>query len=270
MTPRPRLLLYGHRGAAAERPENTLPSFERAVALGVDALEMDVHQTADGHVVVSHDPTGERMAGVAGEIRRSTLAEVQRWDAGWGFRDDCGDRPFAGRGYRIPTLVQVLERFAEIELNVDIKQLAPPMVEPLLALLRRHGAEPRTTLASFDAPTIRAVRARGFRGRTVLGRGEVVALLALPARLRERWPVAGDAVQIPARYGPLDLSAPWFVRRCHALGLRVDYWTIDEPTEAERLLTCGADGLMTNDPAAILPVVDRWRARPGAGRAEGE
>src|SRR5262245_55965754 len=101
--------LYAHRGAAAEQPENTLPSFERALDLGADALEFDVHATKDGVLVVSHDPDGARMAGVARAFRNATWAEVKGWDAGWGFRVSDGSRPFAGKGIRIPTFQRMLE-----------------------------------------------------------------------------------------------------------------------------------------------------------------
>src|SRR5690242_3140965 len=99
--PAPRVTLYAHRGAAAEQPENTLPSFERALALGADALEMDVHATRDGVIVVSHDPDGARMTGVRRALAAATWDEVRTWDAGWGFAEAGGGpgRPFAGRGY---------------------------------------------------------------------------------------------------------------------------------------------------------------------------
>src|ERR1700727_2463127 len=89
--------LYAHRGAGIELPENTIPSFALAVGLGADALETEAHLTRDGHGVLSHDPTGARMCGVATSIADATLAEVQAWDAGAG-------SAHAGKGYRVPTL----------------------------------------------------------------------------------------------------------------------------------------------------------------------
>jgi glycerophosphoryl diester phosphodiesterase len=191
------LLLYGHRGASAERPENTLVSFERAVALGVDVLELDVHLTRDGHVVVSHDATGQRMASEPAHIRECSLAEVQRWDAGYGFVDRRGNRPFAGRGHRIPRLAEVLEAFRDVRLNIDIKQTDPPMVAPVLDLLTAQHALERTCLASLSTRTIRAVRAAGFRGPTVLARDEVLALLVLPRAAWRLVGLRGAAVQVP-------------------------------------------------------------------------
>jgi glycerophosphoryl diester phosphodiesterase len=252
-------LLHAHRGAASEQPENTLPSFARALELGADALETDLHLTADGHVVASHDATLARMAGVPVEIRRATLDELRRCDVGWGFVDREGGRPFEGRGVRVPTLEEILDAFPGVPLNVDVKQRSPSMVGPVLDLLRRKRAEDRVLVASFDGATLRAVRAAGYPGRTGLGPAEVLRLYAMPLAALRAAPLRGAAVQIPPRARGLRLDTPGFVRKCHALGLRLDYWTINDPEEAGRLLTLGADGIMTDDPAAIAPVFKRWR-----------
>jgi glycerophosphoryl diester phosphodiesterase len=254
-------LLFGHRGAPRERPENTLPSFARALELGVDALETDVHMTADGHIVVSHDPDGGRAAGVATAFRRATLAEVQSWDAGRGFVDDDGGRPFAGRGIRVPTLEQVLIEFPDTPLNVDIKQVRPSMVPRLIALLRRLRAEERVRLASFSLRPLASVRARDYAGETALSELEVRALLLTPMFLFRRLPGTGTAVQIPDRAGALELGCPEIIDKCHRLGLRVDFWTIDDPARARELLRRGADGIMTDDPATIAPVFAALRRR---------
>lgn len=253
-------LLYAHRGAASERPENTLSSFARALELGADALETDVHLTLDGHVVAAHDATLARAAGVPVMIRRATLDELRRCDVGWGFVDREGGRPFAGRGERVPTLEEVLDAFPGVPLNVDVKQPTPSMVGPLLDLLRRKRAEGRVLVASFDGATLRAVRAAGYPGRTGLALTEVLRLYATPLAALRAMPPGGSAAQVPPAAQGLRLDSPGFIARCHALGLRVDYWTINDPAEAERLLDLGADGIMTDDPAAIAPVFERWRA----------
>ena len=255
---RPRRLL-GHRGCSAELPENTLPSFQRAMTLGVDALELDVHLTADGHVVVAHDPSGLRMAGIDQPIARSTLAEVQRWDVGWGFRDAAGDRPHAGRGFAVPTLTEVLDAFPTLRLNIDLKPSGLDLVAAVLGLLRAVDAEERTTLASFHTATMRAIRGRGFRGETVLARDEVLAMLACPGRLWRRLGGRGTAAQLPLHAGPIDLASRAFIARCHDLDLRVDYWTVDDPVQVEVLLDRGADGIISNDPGALVSLFARYR-----------
>jgi glycerophosphoryl diester phosphodiesterase len=252
-------MLLGHRGACAERPENTMASFERAVELGVDVLETDVHMTRDGAIVVSHDASARRMTGVGRAFAEVTAAEVRRWDAGWGFVDARGERPFAGCGMTVPLLADLLEAFPRMPLNVDIKQRRPSMVDALLELIDAHDAAERITLASFHSDVIRAVRARGYRGPTVLAQAEVMALLVTPG-VAARWLAPGDVVQIPTRVGRLNLATRRMVNRCHALGLRVDYWTVNDPVEAAALLDLGADGLISDDPAALRAIFDRARA----------
>jgi glycerophosphoryl diester phosphodiesterase len=243
-----------------------MPAFARALELGVDAIETDVHLSADGEVVVSHDATGRRMTGIDRAIASTTLPELRRWDAGWGFVDAAGRRPFAGQGIVVPTLHELCDIAGEVRLNIDIKQRHPSMVAPLLALLRDRGVEARVTLASFAPRTMREVRARGFRGEAALTREQIVSLALLPARARRALgAVAGDAVQIPIRMGPLDLTSRRLIDRCHALGLRVDYWTLDDPAVAAVLLDRGADGVMSNDPAALAPVFARERAWRSGG-----
>jgi glycerophosphoryl diester phosphodiesterase len=234
--------LWAHRGAAAELPENTLASFRRAVELGAHALETDLHMTADGHVVVAHDPDGKRLAGVPREIRRVSLAELRTWDV--------------GRGLGVPTLAELLEELPGVPLNVDLKQRQPSLVEPVVSLLRRMNAEDRVLVASFDAQTLIEVRRAGYRGRTGLGRSDVLRLLLLPRICDRLYPQKGQAAQVPHRLNgvPTPLATRRFIDRCHANQLRVDFWTVNDPAEARLLLALGADGIMTDDPAAIAPV----------------
>ncbi len=250
--------LYAHRGASAERPENTMPAFERAAEIGVDALELDVHVTRDGVLVVTHDETALRMCGVPAAWSALDLAEAQRLDAGWGFVAKDGTRPFAGQGIEVPTFESVLDAFPTHLINVDIK--GDRAVEAILALVNAKGAAERVTIASFERSTLVAIRKRHYRGATGLARTEVASLLALPAAAWRLLPHTGAAAQVPTHQGPLRLDRVPFIAKCHSLGLRVDFWTIDDPTEAARLLDLGADGIMTNDPAALVSVFRTPRA----------
>lgn len=244
--------LYAHRGASAERPENTLPAFERAVEIGVDALELDVHATKDGVLIVSHDATASRMCGAPAAWADVDLVEAQRYDAGWGFVAPDGSRPYAGQGITVPTFEAVLTAFPDHVLNVDLKGAGDRAVDLALALIAREHAEARVTLASFSVRTLIAVRRRKYAGETGLARAEMVALVALPAVAWRALPYTGSAAQIPTHQGPIRLDRAPFIAKCHSVGLRVDFWTIDDPAEAGRLLALGADGIMTNDPAALV------------------
>jgi glycerophosphoryl diester phosphodiesterase len=223
-------------------------AFERAMELGVDALETDVHLTRDGAFIVSHDPDGARRTGSRLRWNEIDLADAQRLDAGWGYVAPDGSRPFAGKGISVPRFEQLLE--LDVHINVDIKGDASA-VDPMLELVRRHKAEHRVTIACFSSGPILAVRRKGYGGETALSQAEVATLLAMPAVLWRQLPFTGTAAQVPTHQGPLRFDRATFIAKCHSLGLRVDFWTVDEPTDAARLLELGADGIMTNDPAAM-------------------
>lgn len=250
----PKPLLYAHRGASRERPENTLPAFERAVEIGVHVLELDVHATRDGVFVVSHDPTGVRMCNVAARIGESTWAEVSTWDAGWGFVDSAGNRPFAGRGIHPARFDHVLDAFPGVAFNVDVKSASDAELRELTRLIRAREAEPRVLLTSFSSRRLAGVRRAGYAGPTGLSRLDALRLFFLPELVHRRCPLRGQRAQLPTRSGPFDLSSADFIRKCHRIGLGVDYWVVNDPDEARGLIARGADGIITDDPAALAPL----------------
>jgi glycerophosphoryl diester phosphodiesterase len=248
-------LVYAHRGASAEFPENTLQAFVRALDVGADVLETDAHVTRDGEVVLSHDEVGTRMANVPRAIVDCTLEEVRAWDVGWGFRDKSGARCFAGKGFVVPTLRELLAELKTARFNIDCKARDHASVDRILDVIRRAGAEERVQLSSFHSSNLRYVRKQGWRGGTGLGQSEAIRLLLTPTRVLKLLPLKGQIAQIPPGFGPIRIDTKRFIDRCHALGLRVDYWVIDDPREAQRLVQLGADGVMTDDPATIVPAV---------------
>lgn len=233
-----RLRLYAHRGASARAPENTLAAFELALADGANALELDVHRTADGYFVVAHDPDGARTAGCNQQIAEVTLDEIRGWTSG---------------GEGVPTLSEFLRAFPNTPVSIDLKPNDPAAVEPLLEVLSAHGGESTVTVASFHDHLVRRARRLGWTGRTALTRTEVAALRLTPLAVSRRF-IRGHAAQIPVRSGLIRLDRPSFLDRCRRLGIRVDYWVVNDPDEARTLLEAGATGLMSDDPASLAPV----------------
>jgi glycerophosphoryl diester phosphodiesterase len=136
-----------------------------------------------------------------------------------------------------------------MRINVDLK--GERAVEIMLDLIRRKRADDRVTLASFQLRTLVEIRRRGYGGETSLSQGEVATLLGLPAMLWRQLPFTGTAAQVPTHSGRIRFDRPAFIAKCHSIGLRVDFWTIDDRVEAARLLELGADGIITNDPGAL-------------------
>ena len=134
-----KVLLMAHRGGEGVWPSNTLYAFQQAAALGADVLELDIHATRDGVLVVRHDPFVESTTDGQGYICELTLAEIQRLDAGYTWTADGGQSfPFRGLGITIPTLEEVLAAFPNVRLNIDIKPEDPAVVAPFVALLRKY------------------------------------------------------------------------------------------------------------------------------------
>ena len=244
--------VYAHRGASIEAPENTLFAFHKAIELGADALELDVHITKDRAVVICHDPDGARQAGAGFRFQDVLWSEVKTWDAGFCLRDADGSRPFAGKGLRLMQLQELLEEFPQTPLNIDLKV---PIAEEVVSLLRKQNAEARVCLASFQDKTLQRVRQLGYAGLTSLAEREAKQVVLLPALVqRGALRASGKVAQLP-----VSLAKPWVVKKLRTLGLQIDFWTINDPEVARQVLALQVDGIMTDDPRAIVPVVKSWR-----------
>jgi glycerophosphoryl diester phosphodiesterase len=250
--------LFAHRGASGTAPENTLESFAAGLAAGADRLELDVHATADGVVVVLHDATVDRTTNGEGPVSRLALAELARLDAGHGFQAPDGSFPFRGRGVRVPTLAELLTTFPDVPLNVEIKQGTPPIEGAVLAVLDRFGARERTLLAAEHAAIMTRIRAVAPDVLTSFSAAEVADFVS---RLRERrldgWTPPGIALQVPPAFGDVAIVTAESVAAAHACGLEVHVWTINEESEIRRLLALGVDGIMTDFPARAAALLGR-------------
>jgi glycerophosphoryl diester phosphodiesterase len=232
---------FAHRGGAGDFPENTMPAFRAAVALGYRYLETDVHATADGVLVAFHDDDLSRTCGRPGFIHELPWSEVET------ARVD-GTEP-------IPLLVDLLEEFPEARLNVDCKH--ETAVDPLIAMIRRTGCVDRMCVGSFTRSHLRAVR-RGVGARlcTSFHPYEVARWLAASC-LPGTWPTPKDVpcAQVPVRRGAIPVTTRRTVAEAHRAGVQVHVWTIDDAEEMHRLLDLGVDGLMSDHPAVLKDVL---------------
>jgi glycerophosphoryl diester phosphodiesterase len=241
--------IVGHRGNAAHAPENTIESFRQAVDLGVDALELDVHLSADGQVVVIHDPTLDRTTSQSGRVDRLTLAEVKRADAGARFTKDRGATwPYRGTGITVPSLDEVLRTFPTTPLLIEIK--TESAARATREVIERHGANERCIVASFHDGTKDAFRDSGIaygasRRDTagLLGR----ALFRLPVRA-----VDFKVMCMPPAHRGLPLPLGGYAAILAPLGVPVHVWTIDDARAADRIRARGVRGIISNDPGSLL------------------
>ena len=246
--------MFAHRGGAGLAPENTLAAFDQGVALGADGLELDVRLSRDGVVVVHHDRTLERTTNLRGEVSQVTVAELARADAGHYFKR--GDaRPFRGLGLGVPTLASVLARYRDHRLIVEMKQNSPELARAAVEAVRRADAVDRVCFGSFGRRVVRAVRALDPAVATSAAREEVRWALY---RSWCRWPVSDapyEAYLVPEMSGLTRLVSPRFVEHAHSNNLRVQVWTVDVERDARRLLDWGVDGLITDRPDVVVPLI---------------
>jgi glycerophosphoryl diester phosphodiesterase len=248
-----------HRGASALAPENTIEAFRLAVQDGAGGLELDVHMTRDGHIVVIHDATVDRTTNGSGAVSEMTLDELRRLDAGHDFSPDGGPtRPYRGRDVRVPTLREVLEGFPVVALNIEIKADTPGIEETVLGVLREANALGRTLVVSTPHEIVKRFRkVSGGHVSTGASRWEIgVFYVSSRFRLERLVRPAYDALQVPLRHRGIPVVTPRFVRAAHARGVRVDAWTINQADEMRRLLDLGVDVIMTDRPDTLAEVLE--------------
>jgi glycerophosphoryl diester phosphodiesterase len=230
-----RPLVFAHRGGSALAPENTIAAFDNGLALGADGLELDVHLSRDGVVVVHHDRLLERTTTLRGPIAERDAAELRRAE--------------------IPSLPEVLARYRDRRLIVELKVNHPELAAATIDVIRRADAVERVCLGSFGRRVLRAARAIEPAIATSGAREEVRLALY---RSWVRWPVSrvGYAgYQIPELAGRTRVVSPRFVECAHDAGLGVQVWTVDTAEAARRLLGWGVDALITDRPDVIVPLV---------------
>jgi glycerophosphoryl diester phosphodiesterase len=235
------------------------------VALGADYLELDVHATADGEIVVLHDPVVDRTTNGNGPIAGLTWSQAAALDAGFRYTADGHSFPYRGQGVGIPRLADFLRAFPAHRFNIEIKQSEPPIVDAVLAVLGAAHSLDRVLLAAEHDDIMAAIRAAtGGRIATGMCVGDVVAFIDRVTR--DDWNGyvrPGDALQIPPAHAGMELVTAASVAAAHRAGLEVHVWTINDTAEIERLLDLGVDGIMSDLPGLVATAVSRRRSPSG-------
>ncbi|MFZ5827721.1 MAG: glycerophosphodiester phosphodiesterase [Bacillota bacterium] len=231
-------LRIAHRGAAGTHPENTMAAFRRAVEIGVDGIEFDVHRTMDGHLVVIHDASVERTTDGSGLVMAMTLEEVQALDAGAKKGPE-----FAGE--RVPTLRELIRSTSpEVFLFLELKAGSvhyPGIEEELVALLKEEGAMQRTQVSSFDHHALK--RLHEIEPDLPLGMLFTANLLDPVALARE--------IGCEALHPAWEWVTEEMVEKAHAAGLKVNTWTVNHPFAIARVQVFGVDGIMSDYPELL-------------------
>lgn len=240
----PQPVIFGHRGASAHAPENTIAAFELALVQQADAIELDVKLSADGHVVVIHDSTVDRTTNGTGRVKDLSLSDLRALDAGSFFSEKF-------RGEKIPTLDEVFETvgkrtFINVELtNYDTRR--DQLVEMVCMLVKKHQLQKRIMFSSFLASNLS--KARSYLPDVPGG------LLALNGLLGS-WARSFGFVfgKYQALHPYLNDMTQQEALRVHRLNRRVHVWTVNDEQDMRRLFGWGVDGIFTDDPQLAVRV----------------
>lgn len=256
------VVILAHRGFSGLYPENTLLAFEKAAELPIDGLELDIHATRDGVLVVSHDDSVDRMTNGQGKIQNYTLNELNQLDAGYRFTLDEGQTyPFRGQGLTIPTLEEVFQRFTALWINVDIKAHDKNVVENFCDLISKYDAHQRLCVGSTSTKIVKYLRKICPQVVSIASLVEVAALLFLSKFYLERFYNKRYLVQASpqeSRWGiSLDIVTRRFIVAAHRRETAVHIWTLNELTDMQRFIDWGIDGIITDYPDRALTLLGR-------------
>ena len=263
-----KVMSVAHAGGKFLRPENTVGAVEHAVEVGADAVEIDLHLSADDRIVVIHDETVDRTTDGEGRVNEMTVEKLKELDAGYAFPPpltedfeehqetydhvpDEDDR-FRGEGYEIPTFVEVLDAIPnEFPLVLDVKrESAPP--ERLEELLREYDRIENTIIGSFDDTYLQEVRRELPEVRTGIGAGEGRQFMFTVRSSEHRYDPPGEVL-----FPPRNMVRRSFVERAHRNGMEVIPWTVNGSDELERFVGMGVDGIITDDPVLLGRILGR-------------
>lgn len=278
-------LVIAHQGGNHEAPGNTLFALHEALAAGADAFEVDLHRTADGHVVAIHDATVDRTTNGTGPVQQKTLEEIKKLDPAYWWVPGVGSgdhsRPaedYVYRGvatggpapppgyqrsdFRIPTLAEILETFADEEVYMVLELKATsqhyrPFAHHVAELLKEHGrADSSVIVASFNDAVTAAVEAQAPGVSTSPGLAQAGAFWASAQGPAPGTPMPQhEALQIPPRHLGLDVATEDVIQDAHANGLAVHVWTLNKRDQMERYLDMGVEGILTDRPSTLVDVL---------------
>ena len=257
-----RPLVIAHQGGELLTPSNTIAAFTNAAKLGVDVLDTDLHITKDGYLVAIHDPSVDRTTNGHGKISDMTLAEIQQLDAGYHFKDLKGHYSYRGKGVYISTAEELFQKFGDMRWSMEIKDDNPPerfdeMSKKLSALIQKYHMENKVFISAFDQ-NILSTFAKYADNRVAIsaGRQEVKSFVIFHKFfLRNFYQPKVDAFQLPTEDSGFDLTDKKLLNGAHRRGMKVVYWTIDDPKMMQKLLDKGVDGIQTNRPDLLLKLL---------------
>lgn len=251
----PRCMVFSHQGGEGLWPTNTMYAYEQSQRLGVDVLDLDVQYTSRGEFYVIHDDKVDRTTEGSGRLEDLPHDKIVQLDAGYRFSTDGKTFPFRGKGLRIPTLSEVLQKYPHTKLGIELKTHSAPAAVALAEYLRRFKRRDDVLVSCFNDQALRAFRRVCPELPTSAGTSEirnfiVLNKMGLSAVIEPPY----SSIQIPVERDGWRLLDSQVVEAAHRKGVRVIPWTINEPAQMKMLLDWKVDGINTNFPDRLLEV----------------
>ena len=252
-------LVIAHQGGDGVWPGETMLAYQNSVDLGVDVLEMDIHITKDGELILMHDETVDRTTDGTGEIESMTLEELKKLDAAYDWSPDEGQTfPYRGQGIQIATLEEVFQAFPDKHMTIEIKKTNTSMAKPFCDLIRENNMQDKVLVASFHDDRLKEFRAECPEVATSSAKNETtVFVLLTKAYLGGLYSPKFYSLQVPEVSGGITVMTPAFVRTAHARNLAVEPWTINDAETMRKLIDWGVDGIITDRPDIMMEVLGR-------------
>ncbi len=246
-------LVIAHAGGEGLGPANTVLAMERSMAAGADVLDVDLRMTSDGVIVARHDRELSTTTDGTGPIDERTWAELSRLDTRAGWRGAAIDHPVP-----IPSLEQILLRFPDVPISLEIKQGDPSMAVELCDVLTRTGSVGRVYLSANDDDDVYAAQRQCPEAVVITTTYADVAEMRAARESGDAWCAPAPIGQPPYREGRFE---PDDVAWSHAHGLAIFTWTVDDPGTLRELARAGVDGVYTTRPDVARQVFDEAAAQ---------
>jgi glycerophosphoryl diester phosphodiesterase len=255
----PEPLVIAHQGGDGLRPGDTIAAFQNAADLGVDVLEMDLHTSKDGVLVLINDETVDRTTDGTGQVYNFTLEELQKLDAGYRWTQDGGQTyPYRGQGITIPSLEQVFQAFPDKRMNIELKKSGIALPQPLCDLIHKNKMEDKVVIAGFNDAVMKEFRTTCPGVATSAAQTET-SWFVLFSKVGLGFLISPDyqSLQVPEEGQDITIMTAQFVRAAHRRNLRVEPWTIDDPEKMKTYIDWGVDGIITDRPDLLLQVLGK-------------
>lgn len=238
-------------------PENTIAAFDNAVKVGAGGLELDIHLTKDRQLIVCHDDSAERTTNGKGRWKELGYNEIKKFDAGWNFQPEK-NFPLRGKGIVIPLLSEILQRFENVFLNIDIKSIEKSAVDELVNILIKYNRFENIVIASFFSKQLTHFHSKLPQVNICTPPGPLKLFFILN-KLRLNNFYSGikkyQFLEPPVYSGGTPVATSVFISAVKKAGLKFIPWTVNDPAEMQLMRESGADGIITDDPETAVRIL---------------